>query len=61
MQVSTGGGGIFWWNPNGRELSYKSGTKMMTVDITMSPSFSVGKPRLCPVVCRRHTASGLKS
>jgi hypothetical protein len=45
-QVSSGGGGTFWWNPNGRELFYKSGPKMMAVDITTLPSFAVGKPKL---------------
>ncbi len=45
-QVSSGGGGIFWWNPNGREPFYKSGPKMMAVDIATSPTFAVGKPKL---------------
>jgi eukaryotic-like serine/threonine-protein kinase len=45
-QVSSGGGGTFWWNLNGRELFYKSGPKMMAVDITTSPSFAAGKPKL---------------
>ena len=33
------------WNPNGRELFYRSGTKMMAVDITTQPVFDAGKPR----------------
>jgi hypothetical protein len=34
------------WNPNGRELFYRSGNKMMAVDIATQPSFTVGKPRM---------------
>ena len=34
------------WNPNGRELFYRSGDKMMAVDITTQPSFTAGKPRM---------------
>ena len=33
------------WNPNGRELFYRNGDKMMAVDITTQPRFSSGKPR----------------
>ena len=45
-QVSTEGGTEPAWNPNGRELFYRSGDKMMAVDITTQPSFSAGKPRM---------------
>ena len=45
-QISTEGGTEPVWNPNGRELFYRSGDKMMVVDITTQPSFSVGKPKL---------------
>jgi len=34
------------WNRNGRELFYRTGNKMMAVDITTQPSFSGGKPRV---------------
>ena len=34
------------WNPNGRESFYRSGDKMMTVDISTQPSFNVGKPHM---------------
>jgi eukaryotic-like serine/threonine-protein kinase len=34
------------WNPNGRELFFRSGAKMMAVDITTQPSFSAGKPHV---------------
>lgn len=45
-QISTDGGTEPVWNPNGRELFYRSGDKMMVVDITTQPSFSAGKPRV---------------
>ncbi len=44
--ISTEGGTEPNWNPNGRELFYRSGDKMMAVDITTQPSFAVGKPRV---------------
>ena len=31
---------------NGRELFYRSGDKMMAVDIATQPSFAAGKPRM---------------
>jgi eukaryotic-like serine/threonine-protein kinase len=34
------------WNPNGRELLYRSGEKMMAVDIATRPSLTVAKPRI---------------
>ena len=34
------------WNPNGRELFYRDGDKMMSVDVTMQPRFAVGKPKV---------------
>jgi Tol biopolymer transport system component len=45
-QISTEGGTEAVWNRNGRELFYRSGDKMMAVDITTLPNFSVGKPRM---------------
>ncbi len=45
-QISTEGGTEPVWNPNGRELFYRSGAKMMAVEITSQPSFSVGKPKV---------------
>jgi serine/threonine-protein kinase len=44
-QISTEGGTEPVWNPNGRELFYRSGDKMMAVDIATQPSFAAGKPR----------------
>ncbi len=45
-QISTEGGMEPAWNPNGRELFYRSGDKMMAVDIATQPSFAAGKPRM---------------
>jgi serine/threonine protein kinase/Tol biopolymer transport system component len=45
-QISTEGGSEPVWNPKGRELFYRTGHKMMAVDVTTQPSFSVGKPRM---------------
>jgi hypothetical protein len=45
-QISTDGGTEPVWNRNGRELFYRSGEKMMAVDITTQPSFSAGKPKM---------------
>jgi eukaryotic-like serine/threonine-protein kinase len=45
-QISTEGGTEPAWNSNGRELFYRSGDKMMAVDIATQPSFTAGKPRV---------------
>jgi serine/threonine-protein kinase len=45
-QISTEGGTEPVWNSNGRELFYRSGDKMMAVDIATQPSFTAGKPRV---------------
>ena len=45
-QISTEGGTEPVWNRNGRELFFRSGDKMMAVDITTQPAFSAGKPRM---------------
>jgi Tol biopolymer transport system component/tRNA A-37 threonylcarbamoyl transferase component Bud32 len=45
-QISTDGGTEPVWNPSGRELFYRTGDKMIAVEITTQPSFSVGKPRM---------------
>jgi eukaryotic-like serine/threonine-protein kinase len=45
-QISTEGGTEPVWNPNGRELFYRNGGRMMVVDITTRPSFAVGRPRM---------------
>jgi eukaryotic-like serine/threonine-protein kinase len=45
-QISAEGGTEPMWNHNGRELFYRSGNKMIAVEITTQPSFSAGKPKL---------------
>jgi Tol biopolymer transport system component len=45
-QISTDGGTEPVWNPSGRELLYRSGDKMMAVDIATQPGFAASKPRL---------------
>ena len=45
-QVSTEGGNESLWSRNGRELFYRSGDKMMSVEISTQPTFSMGKPKL---------------
>jgi eukaryotic-like serine/threonine-protein kinase len=45
-QISTEGGTEPAWNPKGRELFYRSGDKMMAVEITTQPSLSAGKPKV---------------
>ena len=40
------GGGEPVWSPDGRELFYRSGNRMMAVSVQTEPSFSVGKPRV---------------
>jgi len=45
-QISTEGGTEPVWNPNGHELFYRSGDKMMASEITTQPGFAAGKPRM---------------
>ncbi len=45
-QISTEGGVEPLWNRNGRELFYRSGKKMMAVEIATKPSFSAGTPKM---------------
>jgi len=45
-QISTDGGTEPVWNPNGRELFYRNGDKMMAADINARPAFSAGKPHM---------------
>jgi eukaryotic-like serine/threonine-protein kinase len=45
-QISTEGGTEPVWNPNGRELFYRSGEKMMAVDVATQPGFAAGKPQM---------------
>jgi eukaryotic-like serine/threonine-protein kinase len=45
-QISTEGGTEPAWNPKGRELFYRSGNKMMAVEVTTEGTFSAGKPKM---------------
>ena len=45
-QISTNGGTEPVWNPNGHELFYRNGDKMMAVDISSQSGISAGKPRM---------------
>ncbi|PYP74142.1 MAG: hypothetical protein DMD25_15695 [Gemmatimonadetes bacterium] len=44
-QVSLDGGTEPLWAPNGRELFYRNGTKMMVAAIALHPTFTVGARR----------------
>jgi serine/threonine-protein kinase len=47
IPISSGGGDEPRWNSNGRELFYRSGDKIMAVDVTTSPTFRItGAPRV---------------
>ena len=45
-QISTEGGNEPAWSRNGRELFFRSGNKMMAVEVTTQPTFSAGKPKV---------------
>jgi Tol biopolymer transport system component len=45
-QISTDGGTEAVWNPNGREIFYRSGDKMMAVEVTTGSTFSIGQSKV---------------
>ena len=45
-QVSTEGGSQGVWARNGREIFYRSGDKMMAVEVETEPSFRLSKPKM---------------
>jgi Tol biopolymer transport system component/predicted Ser/Thr protein kinase len=45
-QISTEGGTEPAWNHNGKELFYRTGNKMMALDVATQPGFVVGKPHM---------------
>ena len=45
-QISTDGGIEPAWNPNGRELFYRNGDRMMAVPVTTAPAFAAGRPTM---------------
>jgi len=46
LPISLDGGDNPRWNSNGRELFFRSGTKIMTVDVQTSPTFHAGSPKV---------------
>jgi hypothetical protein len=42
-EVSNNGGDQVLWNPNGRELFYRDGAKVIAVSVSTSPTFEVLK------------------
>ena len=46
QQVSTNGGDYAAWNPEGGELFYKEGNRIMVVDVETGAAFRAGKPRV---------------
>ena len=44
--VSEEGGGEPVWAPNGTEIFYRSGNKMMVVSVQVDPTFRAGKPEV---------------
>ena len=45
-QISTDGGRVPAWSPDGRELFYNSGERMMRVSVQTEPDFAAGIPEL---------------
>jgi serine/threonine protein kinase/Tol biopolymer transport system component len=45
-QISLDGGDNPRWNHNGQELFFRSGTKIMAVDVQTSPAFRAGTPKM---------------
>jgi serine/threonine-protein kinase len=45
-QISSQGGTQPLWNPNGREVFYRNGDRMMAVDVTTSPDVKLSPPHL---------------
>lgn len=46
IQVSTQGGTHPRWNRNGKEIFYRSGNRMMVVDVSTNPDLKLSAPRL---------------
>ena len=45
-QISTQGGTQAIWNPNGKEIFYRSANKMMVVEVSTAPEVTLSPPRL---------------
>ena len=46
VQVSTGGGARPKWSRDGRELFYRTGTRLMAVEVHSGPTFTISTPRV---------------
>ncbi len=46
QQISTNGGAQPMWNPDGGELFYQEGNRMMVVDVQTGATFGASKPRV---------------
>lgn len=46
VQISTDGGSEPIWSRDGREVFYRSGDRMMAVEIATAPAFKAGPPRM---------------
>jgi len=57
-KVSAEGGTDPIWSPNGKELFYRNGDKMMVVDVRTDPTFEASRPRL---LWEGHYAHGMSS
>ena len=44
--ISTEGGTQPVWNPNGKEIFYRTGDKMMSVEVTTTPAVKLSNPRM---------------
>jgi serine/threonine-protein kinase len=44
--ISTEGGTEPVWSPSGHELFYRTGNRMMVVDVSFESGFSAGKPQV---------------
>jgi len=44
--ISTQGGTQPLWNPSGKEIFYRSGDKMMAVEVTTTPQVTLSTPRV---------------
>jgi Tol biopolymer transport system component len=58
-QISTDGGTEPVWSPDGRELFYRAGDRMMAVSIETAPIFSHGKPHIAFEGQYLHCCAGL--
>ncbi len=45
-QVSSSGGDVPLWSPDGRELLYRNGDSVITVPVQTEPIFKAGKPEV---------------